>query len=364
MAYFFLLNILFLFCCFVYCIVEPKIKKAKRSYIVTLLIFFFSLLMAFRPINVKDTINYVNFFNNLNISERYHFDFLQKYNGMEYGFLYLNLLIKIIFKDYKVLFFIIAFFNTYISVSCLKRMGNYMFLSCDCKHEFYGAALIGYIAYAGVLYCGITLRGGLSISLGLLAIDCFLRKKYIPSIICSVIAFVFQRVCIILLLALLTNSVLKKGNQKVYMFIWLFQGILLIFNIGAYCIEIISEVVRRCLDYWNISGFSGYLQNFDKIIGKIDWLIWGVIGTTVFFYENNRWYKIFLNIVLLGGWILVFLHGVRAISRMYDYCIIFCIPMLSSKYYSGYCLKISKAKIYVLTIIAALSVMTLKLSFF
>ena len=361
---FFVANIIYIIICFIYCIEEPCIRKKERRYTIFFLILVFAFLMAFRPIVTKDTINYIHFYENIDENQRYPFHLLQKYKQMEYGFLYLNLFLKKINLGYRFLFFLISFFNVGISIRCLVKIKEYVSLRNNSKEDLYGSTLVGYMAYLGVLYNGVALRGGISISFSLLAVCFFLKKKHLWAFIYGIMAFLFQRTCFILFIAVLLVKFISIRNKKQCVIIWWIQGVLLITNIGSYFIESIAEFAGRIFSQLGISGFSGYLQSFDVSVGKIDWLIWILIGVCVLYYQNNLFYKFFIRIVLLGGWIIVFLHGVRAINRMYDYFIIFALPLLSARYdqlpYRG----LSKTRVVFLSTMFVICIMSLRLAFF
>lgn len=360
-------NIILLLICFFYCIIESQIKKNERKYVLFIIMLGFSFLMARRPTETKDTLNYIKIFENIDISTKYPFHLFERYQGefgVEYGFLHLVQLIKKLQLNYKHFFFMVALFNIIISVNCLQRMKNYLLCEESKGRELYGAVLTGYVAYVGVLYNGIGIRAGISISISLVAFDCYIRKKYIKTAVYGIIALSFQRICVVLLLALVADKVFQIRSKKQCMGIWLAQGIFLVFNIGDYFLEMIAEIVRYFYFKSGFNGYSGYLYSFDSSVGKRDWLIWLVIGVCIWAWTDEKYYKFFLHIVLLGGWFIVFLHGVRAISRMYDYYIMFCIPMLGAKYYQAPYIKLSREKLFVSAVVVALAIMQLKLSFF
>lgn len=361
------LNIFFLLLCFSYWILEAKIDKNSRKYILFVLILGFSILMACRPMETKDTAGYIDFFENLDINRKYSFHLLQRFQekqGYEYGFLYLVLFARKLHLSYRCFFFLVAFFNIVISVTCLQRMKNICLPERNMGRELYGAVLTGYVAYLGVLYNGNGLRAGLSMSLSFLSIDCYLKKKYKFAVIYGIIAFSCQRVCIVLILALLMDKFFKIKNKKQCIAIWLFQGFMLVINLGNFCIEVIANGTRNFLYGFNINGFSGYLIEFYDSVGIITWFIWIVIGACIWAWNDEKNYKFFLRIVLVGGWIIAFLYGVIAISRMYDYYIVFSMPMLSSRYYQVPQVRCSREKLFILTVVLILGVMMLKLSFF
>lgn len=350
--------------CLVYCIIETKMKSNQRKYVVYFWALGLSVLMAYRPTDTKDTLNYIRVFEEYALDRDFAFHLLYKYKGVEYGFLYLNVLFKTIFSDYRLWFFCVSFFNSCISVGCLHRMKNYILAEENPGQELYGMPLLGYMAYMGVMYSGIVLRGGISITLSLMAIDLYIRKKNMRALICATVAFSVQRMCIVLVAGLVANRIFKLKSVWQGMAIWMLQGFLLMINVGAYFIEAIARIVKSFFVKAGIGGFFGFLQDFDNSVGKIDWLIWLVIGICICLYKQNQFYRFFLHIVLLGGWVVVFLHGVRAISRMYDYYIMFCIPLLSSGYYQKGSIKLSAKKLLILITLMMLGSVTLKLAFF
>ena len=356
--------LLYICVCLIYCIFENKIEKKSKGYILAALFVAFALLMAMRPITMKDMPNYIRFFEMIDPNKIYSFSLIRRYEGFEYGYLYLMWLFKKICDNYRMFFGLIALFNVTVSVYCLTKIQKRMLASFKVNKHYYGITLLGYISYAGVLYNGITIRAGISITFILMAIRFCFDKRYLKTTMCLLMAFIFQRTSVIVLfVAIIANFLKKWGDQRKYIVIWMFQGILLFLNAGKYFLNLFIKVTTYFLNCLNINGFSGYLQGFDLQVGKIDWLVWFLVGIAIFLYMNEVHYKFFLEILLFGMWIIVFFYGIRAISRLYDYCIIFIVPVLNVRFIQANPNGLCKIRAGVLVSLMMISAMTLKISF-
>ena len=85
-----ILNIGFIVISILYIKVEQKVRNKDRKYVMGLLIILFSILMAIRPLEMPDTLGYVQNFDYFQPGQRYQVNFFQKYMGnYEYGYIFL-----------------------------------------------------------------------------------------------------------------------------------------------------------------------------------------------------------------------------------------------------------------------------------
>ena len=100
-------------------------------------------------------------------------------------------------------------------------------------------------------------------------------------------------------------------------------------------------------------------------IGIRDTYFWFLYGGLVVFLFYNKDYGKYLNVIMLGSFIIVFMYGVRAISRAYGMFYLFIVPLLSVMYNedSGSLNMRRERRMKILAVTGANAVIMLKLCF-
>ena len=130
----------------------------------------FLLIVALRPLTVRDSIPYMNLYNSM---DSYQFTLglgrsISSVSRMEIGFVNLCKLTSLISSSYRVFFFIVAFLS--VGVGTLATILISTKWHDDPKAEYrIFPALILFISYYGFLDSGIALRAGIAISFCLLS---------------------------------------------------------------------------------------------------------------------------------------------------------------------------------------------------
>lgn len=340
---------------------EPFIKQKEKKYLFGFFIVLFSLLMAFRPVETKDTLNYINGFNNAQSLPIYGINLLQKYDGFEWGYIYLNYLFREFSDNYRIFFFLVTIVGITLSL--------YALISLSCKAgmgEINQFSLIfsAYISYFGILYNGISVRAGLSMGLGLVALEWMLNDKWIKSLAFILLAISIQRAAVLFVIVYFIIRFFPILKMKIHFFIWFVLGIVLFSGGGSRVLIFVLDILNNIIARFHISGFGAYLAELDIGVGIRDIYLWLLYGIFIFFICDSQYYMKYLNVILVGTLIVVFLHDIRAIARVYDVFYLFMIPILAIIYNEKSVLTMESKKLLIIGIMCANSMVMLKLCFF
>lgn len=322
---------------------EPKFDIKSRKVLYILLVLGYIFFIGLRPIEIKDTQNYIDIYEHISVHNFYLPNFFGKIYGVEYGFIYLIQIVKCLFgNNYRVLFLIVASFNYIVSMYGIrliiegiikKEMTEYEKREIICQKKGIGFLLFN--SYIGFLYSGISMRAGITFALSYCAIGYFIKKKYWKCCLSLIVAFLFQRTVAIIVIALICYNKLPVFSRKIYFIIWGVLGGMLIGQIGGYCINGVVAFINILIEKFHVGGYSGYLQNFDVAVGKIDIWLWFMAGIFLLYRVRLKTYYKLINVYLTGIVIIIFIYPIRAASRLYDYFIIFFVPVLMLEYFFG-----------------------------
>lgn len=98
----------------------------------------------------------------------------------------------------------------------------------------------------------------------------------------------------------------------------------------------IIGLLQNIIIKFGISGFGAYLIELYPDIGLRDIFCWLLYGLMILISDNNTMVQKYLNVVMAGTVIVVFLYSVRAVSRAYDMFFLFTIPILYMYYNYGF----------------------------
>lgn len=327
-----LLNAGLIAVCYLYMKIEPRIREKQRKYIILILNVVASVLFAFRPVMTKDTAGYIDAFEQVGNFSGLGFSFLQKYQGYEYGYIYLMKIFRLFSNNYRCFFFIISFIGLWLAIYSLCFLTNKCWIGEE-NRILSGGVLTFYIANFGFLYNGISVRAGLTLGLGLLAIVRLINKKYIRGMLLFIIAFSIQRTSILFVAIYLVIKFIPALKQKAHLVLWAISGAMLFSGFGNWGFTYIGALMDSLFTKYSISGYSAFLQTLDTSIGLRDVYMWLLYGFLVVISDNRKYIQKYLNVVMIGVLVIVFLHGVRAIARVYDMFFLFSIPLMASYYY-------------------------------
>lgn len=330
-----IINLMLIIFCSLYMLIEPMIIENTRRYVIGAVIFVGAVLYAFRPQSTKDTIGYINSFVDIEKFKINGINLLQKYNGYEYGYIILMKVFKSISSNYRIFFFCISLFGLGLTIYALYKLtiddldknGEELFIALECVVALY-------ISNYGFLYNGISVRAGLSIGLGLLFVVCILKKHIILATITFIIGFSFQRTIVVFLiisLILCSPLIIKKRFHAI---IWATLGVVLFSGLSEKYIYSIVGILEKIITRYKISGYGSFLATLDFGIGLRDIYVWLLYGLLIAISNDDSRLLRFLNIVMVGAFVVVFMHDVRAVSRVYDLFMLFSIPIIAN-YYVG-----------------------------
>lgn len=339
------LNIALLIIATIFMMTERYIVKGQRKYIFFVMIVLSALLFALRPETTKDTQVYIDkYAQNMDVSS-INVTIMQKYQGMEIGYWYLMHYFRIISKNYRVFFFFISFVGLLLTLVALNGMTEYAMednydqssgnSAFDNRDMCYGTILALYLSGWGMLYNGISMRVGIAMGLGLIAITYALHKKTIKAIIMFGFAFLLQRSSFLLVTIYLIIKFFPKIARKKHFIIWGLCGFLLLSGLSRLFLSAIITLLQSIIIQLGISGFGAYLVELYPDIGLRDIFCWLLYGLMILISDNSTTSQKYLNVVMSGTIIVVFLYAVRAVARAYDMFFLFTIPILYMYYNYG-----------------------------
>ena len=282
------------------CIQEYRFTCATKTVFLLFNILTISFLMALRPLEVADTLGYVEIYEQSDAINELSFRFGLRYKGIEYCFVKLMSIFKKLGFHFRVFFGIISSLTCYLMISGMSR-------------------------------CGIAIRSGLSIALGLCAVADWHEKKKIRSILLLVCSICMHSMGTLFICILILGSLKIRGYIKGFIIEWgiLFLGLLL--NASQLIISTVAGIALSFFRYMGIQGFDSYLSTFDYQVGLTDWYMLILIGIIILICNiNNIFFEKMSAIVGVGLIILGIAYPIRAINRAYDFFIIFIIPIISS----------------------------------
>lgn len=357
------LNIVFIIISILYIKVEPRISCKDRIYVIWGLIILFSLLMATRPLETPDTAGYAQNFYLIQPGHKYPVNFLQKYMGYEFGYVYLISFFRLFCNNHSVFFFLTAFIGTSFMIFGLKNLSDKI---SSGNNKMYAPVFAIYISCFGLLYNGISIRAGLSMGLGIMAINLVLERRWVWGIMLFFIAFTMQRSAVLFLPIYFALKFIPGLKRKTHLWIWLISGGVLFTGLADRVFPYIASILNYIFIKFHVSGFGAFLLAPERRIGIRVVYFWLLYGVFILLLRYSKDYAKYMNVIMLGALIVVFMHGVRAVSRAYDIFYLFQVPLLGAMYQEDapfINMKIER-RVKILGIICANAVIMLKISFF
>lgn len=332
-----LLILTFTVYCMSYILAEDHFSRNTKVFINCFLVLFFSLMMAFRPMTVPDTLAYTDRYLKMDVFTRYPVSSMMVTKfSFEVGYVAFNQFIKFFAGNfYRILLFVIPAINIGLITFASKR------IMCHVDREVYGMddgrgrkfnfvlMLCLYTCYFGLLYNGIILRAGLALSLLFCAFAMYMDKKYISMAAFFALAFAFHRMALIGMFIVLIYHILPALKRKHYLYIWSSIGIFALIHGGDRLIKFTVSFIQMIFSRVSFLTFSHYLDNLKQ--GQIGFknVFFYLIGLVLLLKEVNSkiYYKI-LNIYYLGLLVMVFINSIAGAGRIYDYMNIYMVMAL------------------------------------
>lgn len=313
-----------------YVFLSKKITYKQRLIIEICIMLVSAVFIALRPMIMPDTQNYLLAFTQS--EEKFplikNIGMFQRYAGIEKFFWVIMYYFNIITNNFRIFLIIISVFDIFVSVKVFAALiENKTNLSVE---------MCLYVTCFGMLYAGISVRAGLGMTLGLLAVYCTKKKKYVISILIIILGMMIQissaLFFVLALIMFLFNKPIQNKGKRVALIISGGLFISLLINIGA----IINAIIEKILFYFSakvgvLAIYESYIGNtIDTTVGMTKIITSFVVFVCVLtIYCCKIETDVFFIVVMLFVQILIIaLVGMRAASRVYDMFLIFTIPVM------------------------------------
>lgn len=304
-----------------------RITHKTDLHITLFFIILTSILMSVRPLEVADTTAYFQAYNRSEFVQMENFIIGTRYLNMEYLFV-LTMKIFVEFNfSFEVFMFFMALVTYCTSIYSLNVLNKYISKSTE---DNYLLIWIIYMLYFAAHYGGIAIRAGLSMGIGLLGVSFFIRERRIIGIALILLASSFQSMALVFIPIIILFYMIPRISKDKLMLLWLLMFGLLITNISGRLVGAISSMVERLFFVINLGGFAHYLNIFDITVGKKDIYVLVLFGMLIIISYNRIVENQRLSLIAFSGLItLCFLYPVNSINRVYDYFLLFIIPVSS-----------------------------------
>lgn len=294
----------------------------------------FLIMVALRPLTVRDTVPYMNLFNSM---DSYQFTFgwgrnVSNVSRMEIGFINLCKLSSLISSSYRVFFFIVAFLSVGVGTlaTILISAGwndgvkiNYRILP----------ALILFISYYGFLDSGIALRAGIAISFCLLSYAMLVHNRYVFSLLAYLLAFSFHNSVLVFLIVILIYLIIPAMNIKAYRILALTILGLYFFRFFDLFQVFIIQIARFLANHISVLNFfnsylNGEFLNSGFLKTILFFMLEFVYLTFCFTDDISNKQKKTLNVIMLVSIIAALVGSFPVIVRILDILFVVMLPAL------------------------------------
>lgn len=303
-----------------------------KNIINFILLFLYSLLIAFRPQTVADTKGYNQVFWMIDPSHNYGFRPFEEIFGVEYGFLYFMKWIKWLWDDVHFFYFVLTF-----TTAALFLYGSKKILKGQGIERISEPIILSiYMSYYGTYYSAIAIRQGIALSLGVLALAFLIEKKYLKMTGALVAAFLFHRLAVLNGGVILVFLVLKKEiPYKFYAFLFTLPFLYFLFNTDNWIQRTVLYYVPAILRMLRISNYIGWLEDYTTLeigLSYTSLYICGVGGLLVLLSLTKPGLKRLLNIYLIGIAVNIVFLIMSGASRVYDFFTIYSVLIAGGAY--------------------------------
>ncbi len=295
-----------------------KYVKINDRTLTGLYIILVSLLAANRSILIPDTLAYINFYDNLSFDIFYEVE--KSY--MEFGFVALSVLVKMIIgSNYKLYFFIIVLVNMLMINKSICNVFDYIRKNSKYNPKYFRQIypLSIYMVTYGFAYNYITLRAGLGFSMAILAFS-YLPQSRIKAVLFYLSSIMFHNSALVLILILpfITN---KAKLSKKFISTWLIMLLPALFvGYQNYLINTFFYITSK--SSFLALRFHPYL-NQDVIVDQKGAILRAII--MIFFgfllskkFNTNKIYNVLFISYLLGLTGFVLFINISIIGRVVE----------------------------------------------
>ncbi len=326
---FFAIYILYFILCWAISAFRRSNKSKKSIGIVLLMILLLSILMYFKPNDLKDSMEYERIWK---LSEGIQLSNLRlgaRYQNIEVLFVLYMKFLSALGLSFRGFCALTAFF-----IYALSLIGIKLIIANNDDDYSKDDSLIWliYCAYFGLHYGAIAIRAGLGMALGLLAIGLHVKtRRYILPVFVVLLSSLMHSTCLVFLVVLLVYRFIPRLKKNTYEVLLVIMMAALLIGVGGYLFSTLSQFMRLILNQLGIFGFSYYFVSYDVNVGLKDWFFLLVFGGFIILspFDKMEFDKLRF-IVLLGLVVLTLLYPVRSINRLYDEFLIFSIPFIAA----------------------------------
>lgn len=287
-------------------------------------ILFFIILFSSRNSSIPDTDSYLKIYQNTS----------SYYNNIEIGFLtYNNFMRNIGFSFYQ-----------YLIISEVILFGIWIYVTKNIFNKN-TLPLIIFMSYMGLYFYGIVFRAAIATTLAYYAIYILIYKNYKHKLIIYYL-IIFTTILIhqsMVLLLFIPLFAFKNIKSNYLYFILIISLIIPITGINKYILLLYSKVI----DILDLNRFNNYIENTSidnetsYALINIKYVIIGVICvySRKYIVIKQNIYNFFMNIYILGIFILSTTYFITAGSRMAMTLLFFEFILVSFIYYYSIYLK-------------------------
>ena len=327
--------------CFSILCAYVRVSKKQMAVVLGLLVISNGFIVAFRPLEAADTIEYINVYQrSFSIIQNYHinsfvdFFFNRNYHSMEIGFLYLMYVFYKLGFSVEFFFFSISVIMSVATLTGVYYIVKYCIGVTEVSSVPYSKIIILweiYMLWEGILYTSVAVRSGIALGISLLALGLFLEKK---KRVVSIILFAFSitihstAISFLIILAVFIWGT-SKLTKQIFTIAWIALVIGYMFRVGDYTVKFALLITNWIFGMLKINAFSSYFLDIEFAFQKREFFLLVLIGMIVIYiYRNDKIFSKLSIIVLIGLAIYTFAYPIHAISREADLFTVFLLPMV------------------------------------
>lgn len=308
-----------------------KVDRGIKRFIIAFLIVLFSFIIAFRPNEVPDTLEYNKIFDSILVWHNYGFDIFGECLTVEYGFLYLMMFFKGICDNACFFYFFLTLITCFIFTYAVSGL-FYYFVK---MHINIPLLLCVFFSYYGIYYSGIAIRQGLAFALCFLAAYYFVRRKYIPSLFSLFAAFLIHRLSILTIVCLIFYALFRRKNLSVR-FLATVNCLCLVYYLANVMLGFggfIYDIADRILYLLGLhNAFGNWITHYANMPNHLSFTnlficLQGFI--LILLSRNCRGMRLFCGIYLIGEIISVLFSNMAGASRLYDFFTIYSVCIIA-----------------------------------
>ena len=321
------------------CVVSSSLEIASNKSIAILgimLLTISTLLFSTRnPQVVPDTQAYIYVYDHIKNANFTDWS-IYNYYGFEPGYIFLNICFNKLGASHEVFFAATYLLQTLMFIRGMKILNNARKIAADNQENIKLCTFVSvYLGYIGMFYGAIVIRTGLAMGAAFLSYSFFRTGKIRNVITYSIIAVLFHKSVIILLIVIVTSEFIKYDSIGFYqrwlvaiVFLWLSRISLILNKLILVFINFIGKMIPLLNGYME-GGYTNNLMGNGFLSKKnMLYLALGFLFVKLYRKSQEKEYRAALNIYLIGMTVTFFLNEYSDGYRAYDLMLIFSLPLL------------------------------------